>query len=309
MHRTFMLPVLGLLALTIYFGFNADNFLTSGNLLNIARDGSVLLIVAIGATWVILMGSIDLSVGSVVTLAGLTSALAVESVPPAVAVLVGVLIGLGAGALNGLLFAYARVPSFLVTLGMSLALAGAGLWIVGGRPVQIFSLEFLSLSTGTLVGTLPNIALWSFLIYLLAIVVSFRTRFGRFAYAIGGGEAVAQLSGVAVRRYKFYAMTVSGALAGLAGVLLSARVGAATPAMGSSLILESIAAVVMGGTALTGGIGGVHRTIVGVLFITVLANGLDVMGVNPYLQSIIQGVVVIGAVALTIDRAKLAVLK
>jgi len=307
--NSLLLPLVGLLLLGIFFALLAPNFVTLGNLYNILREASVLLIVSVGVTYVILMGSIDLSVGQVVTLSGLATALALQTNPLPLAVAVGVMCGILVGAINGALFAYGKVPSFLVTLGMSLVLTGIALWLVGGRPVQINNDEFRWLSTGTPVLAIPNVAVWALIVYGIGIVVAARTRFGRFMYALGGGEAVAKLSGVPVRRFKLYAMIVSGALAGLAGVLLSARIGAATPSMGDSLVLPSIASVVMGGTALTGGAGGVHRTLLGVLVITVLRNGLDIMAVGPYVQLIAQGVVVILAVAVTLDRRKISILK
>jgi len=308
--RGLIVPLVGLVALVAFFGVAADNFLTVDNLYSVLRDAAVLLIVSIGMTWVILMGSIDLSVGAILTLSGMVCAILLDNdYSFAVSIGLGIGVGLAAGVLNGILFAYAKVPSFLVTLGTSLALTGIALWSVGGRSVQVFDAAFSELSTSSVIGELPNIALWSLLIYGVAIVVGQRTRFGRFTYAIGGGEQVSRLSGVPVQRYKFYALVVSGLLAGVAGILLTARVGAATPTMGDTLALQTIAAVVMGGTALTGGVGGVHRTLLGVLVITILANGMDTMAVNPYLQSIIQGAVVILAVALTLDRAKISVLK
>jgi len=307
--RSLIFPLVGLVVLIAFFGVAADNFLTIDNFYSVLRDAAVLLILSIGVTWVILMGSIDLSVGAVLTLAGMVTAIMMDDVGFLPAIGLGLGVGLGSGILNGLLFAYAKVPSFLVTLGTSLALGGIALWTVGGRSVQVFDITFSQLSTSSLIGELPNIALWSLVIYALAIVIGSRTRFGRFTYAIGGGEQVARLSGVPVQRYKFYALMVSGLLASVAGILLTARVGAATPTMGDTAALQTIAAVVMGGTALTGGVGGVHRTLLGVLVITILANGMDTMGVNPYLQLIIQGAVVILAVALTLDRAKISVLK
>ena len=308
--RGTVVPLVGLALLVVYFGIAADNFLTVDNLYAILRDGAVLLIVAIGMTWVIMMGSIDLSVGAILTLSGLLTALALQDGDSVVvAIAIGLGAGLVAGIVNGVLFAYAKIPSFLVTLGTSMAITGIAQWAVDGRSVQVLNVGFTDIASKSLIGDLSNVALWSLIIYGLAVLVNFRTRFGRFSYAIGGGEAVARLSGVPVRRFKLYVFIVSGLLAGLAGILLTSRIGAATPAMGATTSLEAIAAVVMGGTALTGGVGGVHRTLLGVLVVTTLTNGLDTMAVNPYLQSIIHGVVVILAVALTLDRAKLTILK
>lgn len=308
--RATLVPLAGLAALVVYFGIAADNFLTIDNLYSILRDGAVLLIVGIGMTWVIMMGSIDLSVGAILTMSGLLTALMLQHEHGIVlAIAVGLGAGLAAGAVNGVLFAYAKVPSFLVTLGTSLVITGVAQWAVDGRSVQVLSLGFTNIASESLLGDLSNVALWSLVIYALAVLVGLRTRFGRFAYAIGGGEAVARLSGVPVRRFKFYVFVVSGLLAALAGILLTSRIGAADPAMGNTTAIDAIAAVVMGGTALTGGVGGVHRTLLGVLVITTLENGLDTMAVNTYLQSIIHGAVVILAVGLTLDRSKISILK
>jgi ribose/xylose/arabinose/galactoside ABC-type transport system permease subunit len=308
--RATLVPLLGLVALVVYFGIAADNFLTLDNLYAILRDGAVLLIVGIGMTWVIMMGSIDLSVGAILTLSGLLTALMLQHEHSiALSIAAGLGAGAAAGAVNGALFAFGKVPSFLVTLGSSLVITGIAQWAVDGRSVQVLQLGFTDIASKSLLGDLSNVALWSLIIYGVAVLVGLRTRFGRFAYAIGGGEAVARLSGVPVRRFKFYVFVVSGLLAALAGILLTSRIGAADPAMGNTTAIDAIAAVVMGGTALTGGVGGVHRTLLGVLVITTLENGLDTLAVNTYLQSIIHGAVVILAVGLTLDRSKISILK
>jgi ribose/xylose/arabinose/galactoside ABC-type transport system permease subunit len=307
--RATLLPVSGLIILIALFSLTADNFLTGSTINTIFREASAVLVVSIGITFVVLMGSIDLSVGSTVTLAGLVAATTAQTYEWGTAVVAGVLAGCAIGAINGLIFAFAKVPSFLTTLGTSLAINGLALWYVGGRPVQVSDSAFLGIAQATWLGSLPNIALWSLLLWAIFSVIGLNTRFGRYAFAIGGGETVSQLAGIPVRRYKFLALVLSGTLAGVAGVLLTARIGAATPGMGDRLTLMAIAAVVMGGTALTGGVGGAHRTVLGVLVITVLSVGLNALVVPPYMQQIIQGAVVVLAVALTLDRSKLATLK
>ena len=271
----------------------------------------MLLVVSVGASWVILMGSIDLSNGAIVLLSSLIVGSMVETwgYPVWLSVLGGVVVGGICGAINGALFAYVRLPSFLVTLGMSLIITGVGLTIVGGRTVQIFNLDFTAISQGHLVSFVPNIVIWSLVVYLIASLIGFRTKFGRYISTIGGGEQVAALSGIPVRRFKLYCFVVAGLLAGFAGVLLTARLSSGSPGAGSNLVLLSIAAVVMSGTPLTGGVGGVHRSILGVLVISMLENGLSGMGVGPFERSIIQGVVVILAVASTMDHSRLSLLK
>ncbi|GAB2756768.1 ABC transporter permease [Sinomonas soli] len=307
--RAAILPISGLVLLIILFSITAQNFLSASTVFTVLREASPVLVVSIGITFVVLMGSIDLSVGATVTLSGLVAATAAQTFEWGTAMLAGVLAGCVIGIVNGLIFAFAKVPSFLTTLGTSLAINGLALWYVGGRPVQVSDPAVLAISQDAWIGSIPNIALWSFLLWALFSVVGLNTRFGRYTYAIGGGEAVSQLAGIPVRRYKFLALVLSGTLAGVAGVLLTARIGAATPGMGDSLTLTAIAAVVMGGTALTGGVGGAHRTVLGVLVITVLSVGLNALVVPPYMQQIVQGAVVVLAVALTLDRSKLAILK
>jgi ribose/xylose/arabinose/galactoside ABC-type transport system permease subunit len=307
--KSTLLPIAFLIILVVFFSTQTANFLQVSTLYTVAREAAVVLVVAVGLTFVILMGSIDLSVGSTVTLAGLVTAKTAQTYDWGTAFVAGIVSGVIIGVVNGLLFAYAKVPSFLATLGTSLAIDGLAQWYTGGRPVQIVDPFMLSVSRDSLLGNLPNIALWALLIWIVLSVLGANTRFGRYSYAIGGGEVVSGLAGIPVRRMKFYVMIVVSTLAAIAGLLLSLRIGAATPDMGSSLTLDAIAAVVMGGTALTGGVGGVHRTILGVLVITTLGVGLDAMVVPPYMQSIIQGAVVVLAVALTLDRSKLKILK
>ncbi|MFV0407932.1 MAG: ABC transporter permease [Propioniciclava sp.] len=303
------LPIAAIIGLVILFSILAPTFFQFGTLLSILRESSVLLVVALGVTFVVLMGSIDLSVGAIVTLAALVAATVAKNGDPFVAILAGLGVGVAAGTINGVLFAYAKVPSFLATLGMSLVVGGVGLWFVGGRPVQVFNPGFTWISQGKILGELPNIAIWALLLWGLFSFVGQKTRFGRYTYAIGGAEAVSGLAGIPIRRMKLLVLILSGALAAIAGVLLASRVGAATPGMGERLTLDAIAAVVMGGTALTGGVGGVYRTILGVLVITTLTVGLNTLGVVPYMQDIVQGAVVVLAVALTLDRSKLSVIK
>ena len=160
----------------------------------------------------------------------------------------------------------------------------------------------------TLLG-IPNVVLIAAVVTAILTFVVFRTKFGRYLYAIGGGEPVAALSGIPIRRFKVLAFVVAGALCGLSGALITGQVGAGTPDVGSSYLLDSIAAVVMGGTALSGGIGGPHRTVLGALVIAILSNGMDIIQVGDFTQDIVKGLVVILAVALTIDRQKYPFMK
>ncbi|MGD9736504.1 MAG: ABC transporter permease [Solirubrobacterales bacterium] len=298
-----ILPIL----IIVFQGLN-DRFLTSENIKTIVQQASVLLVVAGGATFVILMGSIDLSVGSLISVCGVSGALLIQDHGQWAVALIP-LIGIAAGAINGLLFAYAKLPSFLVTLGTLYAFNGLGLYIVSGSSVALQpDLVLGKIFAGTFLG-IPTIALWAALVTAILIVVARWTRFGRYTYVIGGGEEVARLSGVPVRRHKFLVFVLSGLLAACAGVLDIFFIQGGDPNMGTAFLLPTIAAVVMGGTPLTGGVGGPHRTILGVLIITVLNNGMTLANVQPYLQIVIQGFVVVGAVALAMDRSRLSLIK
>ena len=304
-------PFVALIALIVVFTIVNHHFFSIGNLSNILRQVSVLLILATGATFVILMGSIDLSVGAIVTLVGLLGAWVARKfgLPW---ILVMPVVGIVCGYINGWLFAYAKLPSFLVTLGTQFAIIGTASYIVHGHPIalQVTAHPIINnFFVGDYIGPIPNIILWAMVVYVICILAGRYTRFGRFMFAIGSGEKVAELSGVPVRRFKLYGFIVAGLLAAIGGLLLTFRIQSGAPGMGDPYLLTAIAAAVIGGTPLSGGIGGPSRTIIGVLIIGVLQNGMIVANINPFLQIIIQGVVVIIAVALTLDRAKIHLVK
>jgi len=304
------LPVFSLIILVIIFGIGNPSFFSMPNFYNVLRQSSVLLVASLGGTFIILMGSIDLSVASIIAMSGIVASMVLDmglGVPGAICG--GILAGCLAGMLNGAIFSYGKIPSFLVTLGTMSAIEGFSLKLTGGRTISIFDKSYRWLSSGSLIGDLPNVALFALIIYGICIFIAMRTRFGRYIYMIGGGEKVAQMSGVAIYRFKLYAFALAGSLSGFAGVLLAARIGARSARMADGILLDAIAAVVMGGTSLTGGIGGPHRTILGVLIIGILSNGLNMLSVDPYTQTIIKGTVVILAVFLTIDRRKIAINK
>jgi len=303
-----VIPLVFIFILVLLFGSINPRFLSIANLYNLIRQTSVLMIVAIGATFVILMGSIDLSVGAIVTISGIVSALFVPRLGTG-AIIVGVAIGGLAGTINGTVYVYGRVPSFLVTLAMGPILEGAALMICKGSPVVIKNMDFLKIASGKLIGNFPNIGIWALLIYCFFTFIAFRTRYGRYVFTIGAGEKAAQFSGVSVKRIKIMTYFLSGFLSGLAGVLFSARCQSGTPRMGEPFILDSIAATVVGGTALTGGSGGPHRTILGVIIMGILSNGMNLLNVHPHVQIIIKGVVTILAVTATLDRSRLEFVK
>ena len=270
-----ILPYVILIGLIIYFSLNSPIFFSSVNGWNIVRHGSILLIVSLGATFVILQGGIDLSVGSTATLAGICAAFLIQDHDIGLwGFVVGVIVGALVGSVVGFLVAYVRVPSFLVTLGMLSVVAGIGNYMTFGTNKRIVNESFSGVVRGADILGIPNLFWWALGAFLIAWLLERFTKFGRYTFAIGGGELVSAMAGVPVLRFKLYAFVVCGALAGLAGTMLAARLGAAGPGLGENLMLQSITAVAIGGTALTGGVGGVKRTLLGVLVITVLSNGL-----------------------------------
>nr|WP_254273553.1 ABC transporter permease [Halomicroarcula marina] len=303
-------PFVMLFGLMVIFTFTTERFFTEANLLdNVAKNAVTLLLVALAGTFPILQQSIDLSVESVVLLTGVvTVVLIAEFGLGLLAIPLAIGVGMLAGLFNGLVFTKLKVPSFLVTLGTLSVLAGVGKIITGGSTITFRNDAIRAISTGDVLG-IPNLVLWGLLIYGVTIVLAFRTKFGRYCFALGENERVVELAGAKVDRYKIYPFVLSGLLCGIAGVLLTLRISSASPNIGSGLLLPSIAAIVMGGTALTGGVGGPHRTILGVLVIAVLNNGMNLLGIDSFVQEIILGLVVVAAVALSIDRDKIDVVK
>ncbi|MGA2842863.1 MAG: ABC transporter permease [Steroidobacteraceae bacterium] len=305
-----MLPILVVLILFVVFSVASDAFLSLRNLTAVASQASTLLLACTGATFVILMGSIDLSVGAIVLLVGAVVVTLINSFGLGISALaVGTALGTVLGFANGAIFSLGVIPSFVVTLGSLSVFTGIALELLQGRALQYNSVPFDELAIGQMVPHFPNIALFAITIWAIMVFVCFRTRFGRYMYVIGGGEAVARTSGVPVGRYKIYAFMLSGAMAGIGGTLAVARVGAAGPTLGTDLLLNTLAAIVVGGTSLSGGVGGVHRSLLGVLIITLLDDGLNLLGVNQYSQMMIKGAVVIGAVLISQDRSKLSTSK
>jgi ribose/xylose/arabinose/galactoside ABC-type transport system permease subunit len=304
------LPIGVVVSLVIFFSFASDAFLSMRNLTGILGQASTLLLACLGASFVILMGCIDLSVGAIVLLVGAITVKSLNMLDVGVgAVVVGMVAGAGLGLFNGLIYAIGRIPSFVVTLGTLSVFTGAAWQILEGRALRFSSESFENLAIGQAVPGVPNIALFAIGAWLIMALAGRYTRFGRYMYFIGGGEAVSRTAGLPVIRYKMYAFALSGMTAGLAGALAVARLGAAGPTLGQDLLLNTLAAIVVGGTSLSGGIGGVHRTLIGVSIIALLDNGLNLMGVNQYTQMMIKGAVVVAAVLIGQDRTKSAVIK
>lgn len=305
--------VLILVVLVIIFATINSRFLSFQNFQFILKQSSILLIAAVGGTFIILMGSIDLSVGGVASLTCVASAIFANhhvNYPFAggIVIIESMIIGMVFGMINGLILVKGKIPSFLVTLGIGTISGGIALLLTGGFTVPTFTPSFRWLGTGSVLG-IPALGLAAAIIYIIGLFISNRTRLGKYVFSIGGGEQATRFSGVSVDKIKLIVFTMAGAFYGLSGSLLAARIGAGSSKAGEGLVLDVIAAVVMGGTSLTGGVGSPARTILGVLIITVLGNGLNIIGVSPHVQVVIKGIIVILAVFTTIDRSRVVVMK
>jgi ribose/xylose/arabinose/galactoside ABC-type transport system permease subunit len=288
--------LVGLLLLGLFISLLSPHFLTLSNLRNVTEQTCINAVIAVGMTFVIVTGGIDLSVGSVLALSGVVLASALQAgLPLPVALLAGLLTGTLSGLLNGLLVTLGRLPPFIVTLGMMSVARGLALLYTEGRPVSGFDPAFRSLATGRL-GFVPVPVLVTLGAYLVAFVLLTRSRFGRYVYAIGGNEEAARLSGVGVRFHKTMVYGLSGLTSGLGAALLTARLNSAQPIAGIMYELDAIAATVIGGTSLLGGSGTIGGTLVGALIMGVLRNGLNLLLISSYLQQVIIGLVIVGAV-------------
>ena len=287
--------VVALLLLLVISSVLSSRFLTLPNLLNVLRQVAIVGILAIGQTFVILTAGIDLSVGSILGLCVVLFAVLLQSQGLAVAIPVGILCGGLMGVFNGLGVAYARVPAFIMTLGMLSFWRGIAFICTSGTPIPIIDATYYYVGNGYAMGIpIPSIIL--LLTLLAAAFVLHLTPFGRCVYAIGSNEDAAHLSGVPTKRYKLFVYTLSGFCAGIAGMVYSSQLSVGTPIAGEGYELDAIAAVVVGGTSLFGGAGSVFRTFVGTLFIGVLANILNLTGVDPFVQQLVKGALIVIAV-------------
>jgi ribose transport system permease protein len=301
--------LLALALMVLALSLLSDHFLTADNGWNILRQISVNLCLSIGMTLVILSGGIDLSVGAILALAGAVAAgllkngIGIPALDVALkfttmgAILAGLIVGGGLGWANGFAITRFQLPPFVATLGMLSIARGLTMLWTGGFPLTGLGDDFGRLGTGAFLG-MP-MPVWIMLaLTAIFVVVTKRTRFGRHLYAVGGNERAARLTGLNVGRIKIAVYTLAGALAGVAGLIVTARLDSAQPNAGLGYELDSIAAVVIGGTSLSGGRGSVAGTVLGCLIIGVLNNGLFLLNVSPFWQQVVKGLVILLAVAL-----------
>jgi ribose transport system permease protein len=292
--------LIALVALCLFLILNPvtkDTFLTSRNIFNVLRQISTNLYLACGMTMVIILGGIDLSVGSIIALSGCIAAGTVVhyNLPIGVAILVGILVGLVVGICNGFVIAKTTIPPFIVTLATMNIAKGLAYVYTGGKPVRVLTKEWQFIGGGY-ISIFPMPVVILLVVLLITGIIMNRTQFGRHMYAVGGNALAAKYSGINVAKVKFFVHVFIGALAGLAGVVLASRMYSGQPTAGEGAEMDAIAAVVVGGTSMAGGYGKIGGTIIGGLIIGVLNNGLNLLNVNSFWQYVVKGLVILLAV-------------
>lgn len=299
-QKSHSFTVIALLVLFVIMAIINPDFLKIGNLSNITRQVSINAIIAVGMTFVIIEGGTDLSVGSVMALSSTLMAgmMINNNLSPIVAVLIGVIVGAVCGLVTGTFVAYFGVPGIIASLGMMEIARGIALIYTGGYPLAGLTDQFSQLGNGD-IGFLPIPLVITFVVYLIAYMILNQTAAGRYIYALGGNEEAVRLSGINIKKYKALPYIVSGITASIAGAILISRMKSGQPSAGVGFELDAIAAVVLGGTAISGGRGHIFGTIVGALTLAILSNGLNFMGATPYTQRVIKGAIIIIAVVIS----------
>lgn len=300
-------PLFSLVLLVIFFSFSSPFFFNTENIMTIALQTSVIGIMAIGVTYVIITSGIDLSLGSVVAFSGVVVGLCASyNMPLIVCVVAGMLAGGLCGCINGFLVTRAAIPPFIATLGLMMSVRGINMVMTDGRAIYFSDYPmFKMLAQGRLFDVLPYPVFYLLIIALVAAWILKKTVIGRYVYAVGSNEVAAHLSGIKVQRVKIFVYAFCGLLTGIAGVILASRLNSGQPTVGVGYELEAIAAVVIGGTSLMGGVGTIGGTIIGAFIMSVLKNGLNLMGVSQFWQMVAMGIVVIAAVYLDTLRKKM----
>lgn len=299
--------LIGLLFLILIISIYNPKFLTASNVMNVLKSNAVNAIICCGMLLAILMGEIDISVGSTVGLTGVMSAylLTNAGLPVGVVVILCLLIGAAVGLINGISISYLQVPAFVATLATQCIGRGLTEIITGGVTIRIRNDVFTGLGNSNL-GNISIIVLYAALIIALTWFLLNKTRFGYYVYALGGNKLAAQYSGVDVRKYNMLPYVIIGLLCSLGGMIWAARLGSAAATLGEGFEMDAIAAVVIGGTSMSGGVGTVGGTLIGILIIGVITNGLNMMGIDSFWQGVFKGIIILVAVIVDVQRKKRA---
>lgn len=292
-----MQALIVLILLVIIAAFLSPVFLTSTNLLNILLAVAVTAILAIGQTYIIILAEIDLSVGAILGLSGAITAGYLTHGNLIEGLIAGLVIGFAGGLMNGLLVTYGKLPSFIATLGTMTAYSGLTLVYTQGNPITISSQSFEFIGQGFLLGV--PVPVWLMLIlYVVFWLLLHRTHFGRYVFATGGNQEASRLSGINVTQVKLWSFIMAGVLSAVAGFIITSRLSSAEPTAGSGLEMDAIAAVILGGTSLAGGKGGLIGTVIGAIILGVLDNGMNLLNVSAFYQGVAKGVIILLAVLL-----------
>jgi ribose transport system permease protein len=298
--------IIVLLLLFITLALTSPVFLTNDNLITVLRQISINVFLALGMTLVIILAGIDLSVGAIVALSGtLTVGLIAKTGMPIIpAIIIGLLIGAIIGFINGCILTQFRLPAFIVTLATMNVAQGIAYLYSGGQSQRITNNAYTSIGTGQLFGFLPLPVLYMFLLIFIFSVLLNKTKFGTYVYAIGGNREAARLSGVPIKRVEILVYTLTGFLAALAGIVLSARMYSGQPSVGQGYEMDAIAACVLGGVSMSGGRGRISGTVFGAIVIGVISNGLNLLGVSSFWQLVVKGVIILIAILVDAQKGK-----
>ncbi|MBC9131634.1 ABC transporter permease [Frischella sp. Ac13] len=297
--------LIALILICIILAFSTPVFLTQDNMLSVLRQVSTNMCLALGMTLIIMLGGIDLSVGSIVAMAGTLTVgfISIGEMGIVPAILLGLLIGTLCGAANGAAIAYTGIPPFIVTLAMMMIARGIGFIYSGGQSIRIFDDNFTTIGTGYL-GVIPYPVIYMFVFIVVMLIIVNRTRLGTYIYALGGNREAARLSGIPIKRVEIIVYTIAGFLAAFAGIVLAARMYSGQPSVAQGYEMDAIAACVLGGISMSGGIGRISGTILGVFVIGIINNGLNLLGVNSFWQLVAKGVIIFLAVYVDILKRK-----
>lgn len=301
-------PFILLIILVAIFTAGNARFLTFKNFMVIAQQMVVTLIAALGMLFVIVEGSIDLSVGGIVALSAIAVTMTVEQMG-AFAIIPAMLVGVVCGLINGCCFTFLKIPTFIVTMGTMTSFRGLVLILTGGSQIMITNRSFLNFYNGQYISGINNNVIMVVIITAIMWYVFKNFAFAREVRAVGGAEKVATLAGIKINKIKMGVFVLCGIMAGIAGCFQSARSYAATPTMGDGMEMDVIAAVVLGGTPMSGGIGSVLTTVLGTLIICILSNGMNIIGLSADIQKVVKGIILIFAVCMTVDRKRMGVIK
>jgi len=289
--------VIAILAMLILMLFFKTNFYTSYNLLNILKDAAVNEIIAFGVTLTVIAAGCDLSVGGVMCLSGIVSIQLINGgMNMWLAVIIAVLCGAAVGFINGFLVVQQKTEAFIITLGVGMLIKGVNQQLTDAHPVSCTNMEFMKIANGKIGGVIPNLAIYMLVIGLLVYALLRFTSYGRNLYALGGDYDVAKYSGINVITTKWLAFVLSGALAAIAGVLLSSKLNTGSSIYGDDTALMVNCGVVVGGTSFAGGVGGILQSFIGLMVLQLLGNCMNMLGIAPYIQQVCQGVVIVAII-------------